>query len=607
MHCTLRQVGTKIETWSDSRGQHLQRGVAGAPSCIGPSRCPAGIRGAHLMVEETPMTNSPAPTAEADGETTHIDVVVVGAGFSGLYAIYTMRSLGLTVQCYELGGGVGGTWYWNRYPGARCDTESLQYSFSFSPELEQEWVWSERFATQPEILRYLEHVAERFDLLPAIQLKTKVTALTYLNERGRWEVETDRAGRVEASFVVMASGNLSVPNAPQLEGLSRFTGEIFHTGDWPHQAVDFRGKRVAVIGTGSSGIQVIPRIAEQADHLYVFQRTPQYSVPASRAHLSDEYVADIKANYPRIREETRRAALTSLPFLNRESAKEVDAERREQVFQERWADCRGAAHFLTAFNDLLVDDESNALAGDFIRSRIRETVRDPETAERLCPIGYPFGSKRLCLDMDYYETFNRENVTLIDLREQALQSVAEGAVTTTAGAYEVDAIVLATGYDGMTGALTRIDIRGVDGSLLREVWAHGPLNYLGLQVAGFPNLFTVTGPGSPSVIGSVVTSIEQHIEFIRDLMVYMRAHDLATVEADGVAQKNWVEHVNEVANKTLFVKGNSWWQGANIEGKPRIFMPYAGGVGPYRTICEDVAADNFRGFTFGPASQFTGQ
>ena len=522
------------------------------------------------------------------------DAVVVGAGFAGLYMLHSLRALGLSAKVYEAAAGVGGTWYWNRYPGARCDVESLEYSYSFSKELEQEWQWTERYATQPEILRYLNHVAERFDLKRDIQFETRVTKAVFEEGAGRWTVETDRGDRVSAQFCIMATGCLSSAKIPDLKGRDSFLGKTYHTGHWPHEEVDFSGQRVGLIGTGSSGIQSIPMIAQQAAHLFVFQRTPNFSVPAHNVPLSDEKQQDWKMHSATYRHEAKTGGFGMLIEHNDQSALEATAEERRLEYEKRWQ--RGGVAMLGAFSDLIVNQESNHTAAEFIHSKIREIVKDSAVAEKLLPRDHPFATKRLCIDTGYFATFNRDNVTLVDLRATPIEEITPAGLRTPDAEYALDSIVFATGFDAMTGALSNIEIQGRGGAMLREKWAQGPLAYLGLMVAGFPNLFAITGPGSPSVLSNMAISIEQHVEWIADCLDYLRRHELACIEATADAEDAWVRHVEEVGNSTLFPLANSWYMGSNIPGKPRVFMPYIGGVGPYRQKCDEVAANGYEGF-----------
>jgi cyclohexanone monooxygenase len=531
-----------------------------------------------------------------------LDAVVVGAGFAGLYMLHRLREFGFSARVYEAGSGVGGTWYWNRYPGARCDIESMEYSFQFSPELQQDWEWSERYAGQPEILRYAEHVADRFDLTRDIVFDTRVTAATFDETRELWSICTDngRSGdgrserQVTARFLIMATGCLSSARIPDFEGIERFTGATYHTGRWPHEPVDFTGQRVGVIGTGSSGVQSIPVIAEQASQLFVFQRTPAVSVPAHNAPLDPDEQAAIKADYAAMRARDRAmvSAFGSRTPPNDVPAMSVSSEERTEVYEDRWAN--GGLTFLGAFNDILLDPTANESASEFIRAKVLETVDDPEVAACLVPTTV-VGCKRLCVDTGYYEAFNRPNVTLVDVGAAPIEEITPSGLRAGGVDYDLDCIVFATGFDAMTGALVAVDIRGRDGRSLRDAWADGPRAYLGLAVAGFPNLFTITGPGSPSVLTNMIVSIEQHVEWITDCLAYLREHGFTTVEATPGAQDEWVAYVGAVADITLFPRCNSWYVGANVPGKPRIFMPLVG-FPPYVEKCQDVAAKGYEGF-----------
>ena len=537
-----------------------------------------------------------ATSTAADSAADHIDAVVIGAGFSGLYMLHRLRELGFSVRVYEAGEGVGGTWYWNRYPGCRCDSPSFYYSYSFSPELEQEWEWTEFFPGQPEILRYLNHVADRFDLRRDIQFKTRVSQARYDEGQQRWAITTEDGAVVWASFCIAAVGCLSAPNIPTLPGSESFAGQIYHTAQWPQHAVDFTGQRVGVIGTGSTGIQIIPYLAQHAAHLTVFQRTANYTVPARNRPLRPEEQAEIKANYRQLRQECR-ISHDGLSFRLKAADRSVLAdspEEQRRQFERGWQE--GAYVLTRLYHDLTANLAANAPIADFVRAKIKEIVHDPQVAERLTPTDHPFGSKRLPLDSDYFDTYNRPNVTLVDLRQTPIEAVTPGGLRTSAGDYALDALVFATGFDAMTGPLLRIAIVGRNGLTLQEKWAAGPRSYLGLQVAGFPNFFTITGPGSPSVLSNFPPSIEQHVEWIADCLAYLREAGLTTIEPTVAAEDEWVEHVNEVAAQTLYPLANSWYLGSNIPGKPRIFMPYAGGVGAYRKRCAAVAANGYEGF-----------
>jgi cation diffusion facilitator CzcD-associated flavoprotein CzcO len=524
------------------------------------------------------------------------DVVIVGAGFAGMYMLHRLRGLGLSARVIERGSGVGGTWFWNRYPGARCDVESMDYSYSFSAELEQEWEWTERYPTQPEILRYLNHVADRFDLRRDIQFNTAVTHAHYDDDTNRWLVQLADGSQLSAHYCIMAAGCLSSVNRPDFAGLESFAGKWYHTAQWPPEGVDFSGQRVGCIGTGSTGIQAIPQIARQAEQLFVFQRTANFSLPAHNGPLAAETQRQVKASYPERRQQSRQSRV-GLPVVPpQRGAMEVTAEERQHVYEAAWQK-GGVASLTAAFKDLLLNPEANATAADFVRAKIRATVRDPAVAETLSPKTHPLGTKRICVDIDYYETYNRANVTLVDISGAPIQSITPSGLRTANAEYQLDSIVFATGFDAMTGALFDIDIRGRDGQTLKAKWAGGPRAYLGVATAGFPNLFIVTGPGSPSVLSNMVVSIEQHVDWIADCLSYLAAHGRDRIEATVEAEDLWVQHVNEVANTTLYPSAKSWYVGANIPGKPRIFMPYVGGVGVYRQKCDQVAASGYEGFS----------
>ncbi|CAF4605592.1 unnamed protein product [Rotaria sp. Silwood2] len=524
-----------------------------------------------------------------------LDALIVGAGFSGLYMLYCLRGHGFTVKILETGDGIGGTWYWNCYPGARCDVESIQYSYSFSEELEEEWKWSESFASQPEILRYLNYVADKFDLRKDIQLGTRVSAIIFDEIQSHWEIRTDRGDRLFAKFCIMATGCVSTTHVPQIKGFDVFSGNHYHTGQWPHANICFNGRRVAVIGTGSSGIQSIPLIAEQADHVFVFQRTPNFSIPARDEPLKVEYEQWLKSNYAEYRKQIFETPYGLIVKNNRNvSAMTVTPEERQDEFEKRWQE--GGVAFLLSFNDLLLNKESNDTAAEFVRNKIREIVKNPEVAEALVPQNYPIGTKRLCVDRNYFQTFNRSNVTLVDLRKGSIDEITPSGIRIKEKIYEVNDIVLATGFDAMTGTLLKIDIRGRSGKSLREKWSEGPRTYLGLMMTDFPNLFIITGPGSPSVLSNMPRAIEQHVDWITECLNYLRTHCYDTIEPQLEAENAWILHVNEVANSTLFPLANSWYVGANIDGKPRVFMPYIGGFNVYRQKCQDIVNNGYEGF-----------
>ena len=527
-----------------------------------------------------------------------LDAVVVGAGFAGLYMLHRLRGLGLSVRVYEAGGGVGGTWYWNRYPGARVDIESQEYAYSFSPELESEWNWTERYATQRELLAYIDHVADRFDLRRDIQLDTRVTSAVFDETSRRWTIETHRGERISARFCIMATGCLSMPKDIDIPGADRFAGPTYRTSRWPHEGVDFTGMSVAVIGTGSSGIQSIPEIAKQARHVTVFQRTPNFSLPAQNAPTDPAAVADWKKNREAYRAHARSQGFGVLIIEQHDkNLADFTPDQRRAEMERRWQ--RGGFSLGGAFADLVTNRAANDEAAEFVREHIRAIVEKPDVAEMLAPTSHPLFTKRPCVDIGYYETYNRDNVTLVDLSKTPIATITETGVKTTGASYDVDAIVYAIGFDAMTGALNAIDIRGRRGETLKSKWSAGPKTYLGLMVAGFPNFFLVTGPGSPSVLSNMMLSIEQHVDWIADCLHYLGDRQLGLIEATKEAEGDWVAHVNEVAATTLYPLANSWYMGANVPGKPRVFTPYIGGVPVYREKIERVAANGYEGFALG--------
>ncbi len=545
------------------------------------------------------MSDSTYQQRSGDGQ---FDAIVIGAGVGGLYALHRLRDkLGMKVRVLEAGSGVGGTWYWNRYPGCRCDVESLEYSYSFDDALQQEWSWPERYGNQPEILQYVEHVADRFHLHRDIQFNTRVVSAAYDRATNLWTIRTDQGKRLRAPICVVATGNLSIPRVPDYRGLESFEGRWYHTGMWPHEPVDFTGLRVGVIGTGSSGVQSVPIIARQAKHLTVFQRTANFILPARNAPMDKAREAGHKAEYAQ-----RRRAAYDTPFgiagypPPTKSALEATPSEREAMYEKKWAE-GGSISFLYSYTDLLTNRQANETAAEFVRNKIRSIVRDPQTAELLCPNDHPIGTKRLVLDTGYFETYNRDNVTLVNVREAPIQEITPTGLRTTAAAYELDAIVFATGFDAMTGALREVDVRTSDGRVLAQDWEVGPRTMLGLMCAGFPNLFLITGPGSPGVKSQMILSCEQHVDWIVDCLRHLRAHGLAAIEPTDAAQDAWTQHVLEVANSTLYPLANSWYMGANIPGKPRVFMPYVGGVHAYKRKCDEIAANGYPGFAMTPA------
>ncbi len=523
-----------------------------------------------------------------------LDALIVGAGFAGMYMLYRLRNLGLKVLAVDEASGVGGTWYWNRYPGARCDVESMEYSYSFSEELQQEWEWSDRYSVQPEILEYANHVADRFNLRSLIRFNSRIASAHYDEGYQRWDITTVGGEVYKAKYCVMATGTLSSINSPKFDGLESFQGDWYVTGRWPHSNVDFTGKTVGIIGTGSSAVQAIPVIARQAKHLTVFQRTPNYSIPANNRPLESQEVQKFKLEYSSTREKARqnRAGIASMVVGNK-SVLEVTEEERVRELENRWAE--GGTNFLAAFNDIGIDEVSNEIVAEFVRSKIRETVKDSATAELLAPKN-TIGCKRLCADTDYYQTYNRPNVTLLDVNKTPIVRIVERGVETTDAIHDFDVIIYAIGFDAMTGALLSIDIAGRSGLSLKDKWSEGPRTYLGLTIEGFPNMFTITGPGSPSVLSNMMTSIEQHVDWISGCIGYMEEFGKNEIEAHPDFENYWMDHVEEVASETLRYSCNSWYVGANIPGKKRIFMPYTGGLDSYTKKCNEVASRGYEGF-----------
>jgi cyclohexanone monooxygenase len=544
------------------------------------------------MTGTTHPTQAPLPA--------ELEALVIGAGFSGMYMLHSLRDkLGMKVKVVEAGNGVGGTWYWNRYPGARCDSDSYIYCYTFDRNLVQEWEWSERYPEQDEILRYLEHCAERFDLKPDIYFGKRVVETTWDDKTQRWTVRTDKGDTVSAKFVIAAVGSLSATNVPQFKGLDSFKGKAYHTSQWPHEGVDFTGKRVGVIGTGATAVQAIPEIAQQAKHLTVFQRTPNFCVPARNGKVDPEVTKARKARYDEVVRNIRSSFFGfELSFITK-SVLEATPEEREAEFDRMW-DQGGFAFWLANYQDMFFDQKANDLIADYLKRKIRATVNDPATAEKLIPKTYAYGTKRQPLDTNYYETFNKRNVALVDAATDGpIEEITPDGIRAGGKEYPLDIIVIATGFDAMTGPLKNLGIKGRGGQSLTQLWEDGPETYLGLAVAGFPNLFTVTGPQSPSVLSNMPVSIEQHVEWITDCIDHMRRHKLNTIEATPQAQAHWVAHVAECVNATLMPGANSWYMGANIPGKPRKFMPYLaleGGVGAYRRKCDEIAARGYEGF-----------
>ncbi|APE34527.1 cyclohexanone monooxygenase [Nocardia mangyaensis] len=533
------------------------------------------------------------PSSPAQGPA-EVDVVVVGAGIAGLYALHKFRSRGLTVRVLEAGDGVGGVWYWNRYPGARCDVESVDYSYSFDEALQQEWDWSEKYAAQPEILAYLEHVADRFDLRRDIEFGTRVTDVVLDEQTLRWQVDTDTGRALTARFVVLATGPLSNANTPAIEGLDTFAGRVLHTSHWPHDGVDLTGERVGVIGTGSSGIQAIPCLAEQAQRLHVFQRTANYSVPAGNTLLTEQDRRAQKADYARRRQLSMASGGGSPHQAHPEPALAVSEQERRAAYEKRWA--LGGVLFSKTFPDQLTDPAANDTARLFWEEKVRAVIDDPRVADLLVPGDHPIGTKRICTDTNYYQTYNRDNVELVDLKTTPIARIDAEGVHTTAAHYPIDTLVLATGFDAMTGSVARMNIVGRDSRTLNEAWHEGPKTYLGLGMTGFPNLFNLTGPGSPSVLANMVLHSELHVDWVAEAIGFLETRAAVALEARADAVAAWVDECAARAAGTLMTQANSWYLGANIAGRPRVFMPFVGGFGVYGQIIAEVAAAQYKGF-----------
>ncbi len=542
------------------------------------------------------------------------DVIIIGAGIAGLYMLHKIQAYtDMSVQVLESASDIGGTWFWNRYPGARCDVESMQYSFAFSKELQQEWEWSEQYATQPEILKYINHVADKYNLRNKIAFNTKVSSIIYNEKTGLWKIETRNDNHLFAKFCIMATGCLSSPYTPSFKGIDTFQGPIYHTAKWPKDPVTFSNKVVGIIGTGSSAIQSIPIIAQKAKHLFVFQRTPHYTVPARNRKLNykvlldknsfrdprgfgfdkDISVEEIKAGYDKLRAKAI-SMFSAMAFpLNSKSALEVSSKEREEEYEKRWE--LGGVPFIGSFNDLNISRKANETAAKFVRNKINSIVKNPLTAKTLTP-SYAIGCKRLAVDSGYYETFNRKNVTLVDISKTPISEITPSKILIGKNSFELESLILATGFDAMTGALLNINIVGKEGLTLQEKWENGPKSYLGLAIEGFPNLFTITGPGSPSVFTNMIISIEQHVDWIYECLKYMKKNKISEIEASSMAENDWAEYNGSVAKDHIRSSCNSWYMGSNIEGKPNIFMPFIGGFPEYIKICNQIASDDYDGF-----------
>ena len=527
-----------------------------------------------------------------------LDVVIVGGGFGGMYATYKFREMGLSIQSFEAGGDLGGVWYWNRYPGARVDLPSIDYSFAFSPEIDQEWTWSEEFAAQPELLRYINFVADRLDLRKHFRFNTRIASAVWDEDRQIWTLTTTEGERVEARYCVMATGPLSVPKTPDIKGYDRFRGESYMAGKWPHEPVSYAGKRVGVIGTGSTGIQIVQEVGPQAGELFVFQRTPSFTMPMRNKKLSPEYVAEIKRNYPGLRAAARMSAVGGLRPQSTRAFFSVPPETRNALLEDAWK--LGGLCMLGTFSDLLINPEANEHVADFIRGKIGEVVKDPVVAEKLKPRGYPVFARRPCLDTSYYETYNLPTVHLMDCLEDPIQEITEKGVRLASGEVELDMLIFATGYDGLTGALLNFDVIGRDGQNLKDKWADGAKSMLGLGMAGFPNFFTTVGPNGPSALANIIHINENDIDWIARAITYMDDNGLCAMEPTEDAENAWMDHVRELASRSLVSKAKTWYVGANIEGKPQGLTIYTGGFAKYVEACEAAAKDNFAAYRFAP-------
>ena len=530
-----------------------------------------------------------------------LDAFVIGAGFGGMYALHRLRELGLTVHAIEAGKDVGGTWYWNRYPGARCDVMSIDYSYSFCDEIQQEWTWSEQFAAQPEILAYANHVATRLDLRRDIEFDTRAAAVSYDEAANLWCIQTEAGAVFEATYCFMATGPLSHPKGLDIAGAGSFRGDTYHAQRWPHHEVSFAGKRVGVIGTGSSGIQIVPVVAEQAAHLHVFQRTPSFTLPMRNRKLAPEYVAEVKAQYPHLRAISRNSPNGGLRPVSTRALFSVSADERHKLMEDAW---NTSGHtMLSIFGDLLMNQDANDVVAEFVRGKVGEIVRDPVVAEALKPRGYPIFARRPCLDTGYYEAFNRDNVTLVDCLTDPIEEITPTGIRTREQHVDLDIIIAANGYDALTGAMLAIDVKGRGGCSLREKWKAGARSYLGLLMDGFPNLFVISGPNGPSALANFITISEHNVNWACDCISHMERHGLATVEATAEAENAWMDHIDEIGSRSLMPKANTWYTGTNVAGKPRNFPIYAGGFGRYADHCRQVVARDYEGLRFQRSSQ----
>ncbi len=543
------------------------------------------------------MTAGQGGTPSKSTSPTRCDVIVVGGGFGGMYAIYKFREMGLSVQGIEAGGDLGGVWYWNRYPGARVDLPSIDYSYSFSPEIEQEWNWSEQFAAQPELLRYIDFVATRLDLRKHYRFNTRVTRAAWDEARQLWTATTDRGDVLEAPFCIMATGPLSVPKEPEIAGLSRFKGRLMHAARWPHEPVDLSGQRVGVIGTGSTGLQIVQELGPKVGELFVLQRTPSFTMPMRNVPLTPEYMAEVKRHYAGIREAARNSAVGGTRPQSTRAFFSVTPEQRRSLLEDAWK--QGGLAMLGTFSDLMVNEEANEVVAEFVREKIGEVVKDAATAEKLKPRGYPIFARRPCIDTSYYETYNLPNVHLVDLQADPIAEVVEQGVRLASGkVVELDVLILATGYDGLTGALTAFDVVGRDGRTVTQKWKDGPRSYLAMMMEGFPNLFATTGPNGPAALANIIRISEHDVDWIAALIVHMQKTGASSVEPTAQAEAEWMDIIAGLARRSLINKAKTWWVGANVKDKPTGLTMYTGGFAKYREHCAAAAADGYRGLVF---------
>lgn len=525
-------------------------------------------------------------------QTQRVDVLIVGGGFGGMYATFKFREMGYKIQSFEAGGGLGGVWYWNRYPGARVDLPSIDYSFSFSPEVEQEWTWSEQFAAQPELLEYINFVGKRLDLNKHYQFNTRVNRAQWDEARKLWVLRTDKGETWEAPYCIMATGPLSVPKDPEIPGLSRFKGDLYRAARWPHQEVRFEGKRVGVIGTGSTGIQIVQEVGKTAGELFVFQRTPSFTMPMRNVKLAPDYVAQVKRHYPGLREAARNSAVGGLRPQSTRAFFSCTPEQRKTLLEDAWKN--GGLAMLGTFSDLLFNEEANAEVADFVRGKISEVVKDPVTAEALKPKDYPIFARRPCLDTSYYETYNQPNVHLVDLFKENILEITEKGVRTDKGEYELDILILATGYDGLTGALTAFDVVGKDGQTVNQKWKDGAKSYLGILMEGFPNLFMTTGPTGPAALANIIRISENDVDWIAELMVHMEKNGMAAAEVTREAEEGWMNVVSTLGSRSLLLKAKTWYLGANVKDKPLGLTLFTGGFHKYREYCSAGKQDGYQ-------------